>query len=63
MNGKELKNEIPKWAAKVGARKARLALLNAGIGYTTAVLLIKGEYPSTPTGDTVDRLRAALRAS
>lgn len=60
MTGEDAKRIVPVWTEKVGLRKARVELQNAGLGFSTADKLCKGEYESTPTQTTVDMIKRAL---
>ena len=60
MTGDELKIFIPKWAKEIGIIPARLILIKAGVGYTTALFLIAGTYKSSPKERLVRTLNMAL---
>lgn len=61
VTAKELKKMVPRWASGRGVREARLALQLAGIGYSTAEMLRKGEYGPTPGETMCDKLRLAMK--
>lgn len=48
MSDYQLKKQIKEWAQKVGARQAMVALVNGGLGLSTAEKLVKGTYRSKP---------------
>ncbi len=60
MNSEELKKIVPKWANLLGHSEAKMALLRAGLGYTTACLLIKGSYKSELKDRIISLLYKAL---
>jgi hypothetical protein len=60
MKDKDFKKIIPKWAKEVGELEAKLILINAGLGYTTALFLIKGTYKSELKGRLILILTGAL---
>lgn len=61
MDGDKLKELIPIWAAEKGHKKALMALIHAGVGYTTAVFLINGTYVSTPKATLIKKLLAVIK--
>lgn len=60
MSGEEIKAKVAKWSDEIGIRKARVELQNAGLGFSTADKLCKGEYESTPTRDSIEKIKLAL---
>jgi len=60
MDGEHLKKIVPKWAKELGEEEAKLVLIRAGIGYTTALFLIQGTYKSTPKDRLIGLLKVVL---
>jgi hypothetical protein len=55
------KKDVLKWAKSIGEVEARRRMLNAGIGYSTAVLLSSGKYVSELKVSTMDKLKEAMK--
>lgn len=61
MKQHELPSLIYRWSKRIGSKNARAILINAGVGYTTAVFLANGTYKSEPKGKTKTRLENVLK--
>jgi hypothetical protein len=60
MDGNQLKKRIYRWAKEVGIRRARIELVGAGVGFSTAEKLIAGTYGSTPKTRVAEALESLL---
>lgn len=61
MNGDELIKLVPKWAKKIGHRQAKRKLVIEDVGISTADLMVRGEYYSSPGVDMVNKLQLAMK--
>jgi hypothetical protein len=60
MDGDDIKVKVPIWANAIGKLKAKRLLLLAGVGYTTAVFLINGNYNSVPKARLIAKINMAM---
>lgn len=58
--GDELKKAIRDWAQRIGEGEARARMFNAGVGYSTIMLILTGKYHSEPKARLVTILNSLL---